>query len=243
MKIVFVLLSFYLLVTSCSYFQEKPSTSEPKQVAFVINDESASISWDQKSKTIREQYLKKTLYKQLQPPTDIIYMAIHSKSNAASNQRMIAWEEESVDTDPEQQKLQSISQVLSYFESPMSRNSEQQSSEIIELTAEIVRLSSSSSSYKSVSLCYVGDLEQESLFRNFRKTPLSDKRTAQRMAKDDAQKLCQEYGLNRSALKKVISIEMLLPPNNLGMENLQHYYDAFFKTLGYKYTVHWTVVR
>lgn len=230
-------------MSSCSYFQEKPTSSKPTQVVFVINDESASISWDQKTKTVRDQYLKKTLYKQLQPPADIIYMAIHSKSNAASNQRVIAYEEESMDTDPEQQKLQSISQVLSYFESPMSRNSEQQSSEIIELTAEIVRLSSSSSSYESVSLCYVGDLEQESSFRNFRKTPLSDKRTAERMAKDDAMKLTQEYGFSKSALKKVISIEMLLPPDNLGMENLQHYYDAFFKTLGYKNTVHWTVVR
>lgn len=240
MKTVVVLLSFCFLVTSCSYFQEKPSTSEPKQVAFVINDESASISWDQNTKIVRDQYLKRTLYKQLEPPSDIIYTAIHSKTNTPSNQRTIAWGEESGDFDPEQQKLQSISQVLSYFESPMSVNSEQQSSEIIELTAEIVRLSSS---YESASLCYVGDLVQESSFRNFRKTPLSDKRTAQRMAKDDAQKLCQEYGLNRSALKKVISIEMLLPPNNLGMENLQHYYSTFFRSLGFKNTVHWTVVR
>lgn len=240
MKTRIILSIICLVLVSCSYFQQKPHSSEPTQAVFVINDESASISWDKKTENIRAQYMKKILYKQILPPADVIYMAIHSKSNSASNQRLIPWEEGVVDTDSEQQKLQSISQVLSYFESPMSGNSEQQSSEIIELTAEIVRLSDS---YQSVSLCFVGDLVQESSFRNFQKTPLFDKRTAQLMAKDDAQKLSQEYGFNKSALKKVISIEMLLPPDNLGMENLQHYYDAFFKTLGYKNTVRWTVVR
>lgn len=240
MKTVFTLLSLCLFITSCSYFQEKPTSSEPTRVVFVINDESASISWNQNTQMVRNQYLKKTLYKQVEPRADIIYMAIHSKSNAASNQRRIAWEEESGDNDPEQQKLQTISQVLSFFEKPMSERSDRQSSEIIELIPEIVRLSEQ---YDSVSLCFIGDMQQESSFRNFQKSPLTDKRTAQRMAKEDAQKLCQEYDFSRSALNKVISIEMLLPPDELGMENLQHYYDAFFKTMGYKNTIHWTVVR
>lgn len=167
-------------------------------------------------------------------------MTIHSKSSAASNQRLIAWEEESADTDSEQQKLQIISRVLSYFENPMSKGSEQQSSEIIELSGEIVRLSDQ---YKSFSLCFVGDMIQESSFRNFQKTPLTDKQTAQQMAKKDALKLIQEYDFDKSAFKKVASIEILLPPDNLGMENTQHYYDSFFQTLGYKNTIHWTVVQ
>lgn len=240
MKTRIILSIICLVLVSCSYFQQKPHSSEPTQAVFVINDESASISWDKKTENVRAQYMKKILYKQILPPADVIYMAIHSKSNSASNQRLITWEEEPTGTEPEQQKLQIITNVLSYFDTPMSEVSEQQSSEIIELTAEIIRLSGQ---YNSVTLCFVGDMLQESSFRNFQKTPLTNKETAEQMAKEDAQKLCLEYSFNRSALKKVISIEILLPPGNLGMENLQHYYGAFFRRLGYKNTIHWTVVR
>ncbi|MCQ4140601.1 hypothetical protein [Chryseobacterium sp. EO14] len=229
------------------------------KVLIVALDQSASVTYTDAEKAANEKWLKKFLYNELEPSTDIIVLRIGDGSQSASmvNHHKIEWQATEADdssfkTDAERkleesdreeqdevQMKQQQKQLLTLL-SESSSGTKSNSSAVLEVLPQIAE---QIRSYKNAKVLFLSDLCQFSVVRDFEKAPPTTSEQAYTMADADYLKLVKEYPVLKSAFGKVERIDVLVPQNTPKDRTVMipKYWNTLFKKhLGYKNEVSWT---
>ncbi|MCY1660118.1 hypothetical protein [Chryseobacterium sp. SL1] len=232
-----------------------------EKVLVVALDQSASVAYTDAEKAANEKWLKKFLYNELEPSTDIIVLRIGDGSQSASmvNHHKIEWQATEADdssfkTDAERkleesereeqdevQMKQQQKQLLTIL-SESSSQAKSNSSAVLEVLPQIAE---QIKPYKNGKILLLSDLCQFSSLRDFEKSPPSNLRQAHTMADADYLKLVKEYPVLKSAFGKVKRIDVLIPQNTPKDRTVMipKYWNALFeKHLNYKSEVHWSTL-
>ena len=224
----------------------------------VIQDESASVNYDESEKKSIEKFFKKFFYNEIKPSTDIIVLRIGDQAQSASivNYKIIEWQFSDVNDDSfkteadrmleenskrqqDQSQLKAMQkQLLEIIES--SSKTKSQNSAILEVLPQVAE---QVKPFKSSKLVFLSDLCEFSQLRDFEKHPPLNLKEAEEMAGLDYTQLLKEHPALKNAFSNVERIEVLIPQNTPKERTvlIPKYWDELFaKHLGYKNKVIWS---
>lgn len=233
----------------------KPST---ENALIVIQDESASVNYDEFEKKSIQKFLKKFFYNEIQPSTDIIILRIGDQATSKSvvNYKKIEWQmsetkDDSFKTDADrmlegnnkrqqdQSQLKGMQkQLLDILAS--SAETKSQSSAVLEVLPQVAE---QIKNFKHSKILLLSDLCEFSELRDFEKYPPLNSKEAEEMASVDFAKLLKQYSVLQNSFSKVERIEVLIPQNTPEERTvvIPKYWDALFtKHLGYKNKIFWS---
>ncbi|MCQ4142262.1 MULTISPECIES: hypothetical protein [unclassified Chryseobacterium] len=248
-------------LTSADASADETKTSGAENVLVVALDQSASVAYTDADKAANEKWLKKFLYHELEPSTDIVVMYIGDYSQSASvvNHRKIEWKvpdvsesstfktdaerklEESDREEREEVQMKEQQKKLLTLLSESSSGTKSNSSAVLEVLPQIAE---QIKTYKHCKILFLSDLCQFSSLRDFEKSPPVNWEQANEMANTDHLKLVKEYPVMKGAFTKVQRIEVLIPKNTPKDRTVMipKYWNALFQRhLGYQYEVLWSM--
>lgn len=255
---VVMMVVFVLLITRCgSPKQDPPSDHDPQapdHVVFVVQDRSGSVERSETEISVQKSFLTKYLQQHFEKPTDIILMGLHTYSGSSVNHRLIPYkttqkvqEEYVSETDKllqESSEKMEIRKQQKKMESQLFRALFEEKSEpssqtaILELLPQISKLSAT---YASVDIVFLSDMYQESGLRDFDKPSPKTKAVAIEMADADTKEMKRQFSVQEDMLKKVHSIEVLVPSgNDSKMITVPDYWEKVFRNFGYQNPVNWS---
>lgn len=258
MKTFIFLASLLFIASGCDTASEQPKEEKATTVLVFIRDASQSVRMDADEKTQLEKWLKQYFLEALEPNTDVLLMSVNENSNSVANHQFFRWtfdkqqsadeyksetdklmDESMKESEDQTQKITLMVSLLKSLRKDSLANANR--SLIIEMIPEILRLTKD---YSSLRIVYYSDMIQEGE-RSFIKTPLRSKSIAESYGKEDANELINQFGIQTQGLKKVKSIQVLLPSNvnPKTLNNIQFYYTSFFRSLKCNVEPEWNVLK
>lgn len=233
----------------------KPSA---ENVLVVVQDQSASVEYSENERASNEKWLKKFLYNEIAPSTDLVILNIGDYARSASfvNHKKITWKftemkDDSFKTDADRELEQNSKQMQE--RSQLKQMQKQlldilvSSSELKSNTSAVLevlpQLAEQIKSYKHAKVLFLSDLCEFSDLRDFENHPPLNLGQATQMANTDYQKLLKEYSVLKDAWISVERIDVLIPQNTPKHRTviIPKYWNALFqKHLGYQHEVYWS---
>lgn len=249
-------LSCLILLSGCHLFDSKQEKLEQKKCLVIVKDRSASIVESDSDVEKQKIWIKRYLKEHFSPPMDFVVLDINSSSSSAVNKNELIWEEqkEEQSTDYQSESDQMLSDNKEEMDNVLQlkrnqkkllkilfddqSNSGSNQTQIIEIMPQLGRISKA---YDKMHLLLLTDAKQESQIRNFSRSYPASKAQAEQFARADFQKVLKSYSLHPNVLRKVESIQVLVPPktNQETLVTIPYYFEEFFSKFGYTQTIDW----
>ncbi|MDI1254561.1 MAG: hypothetical protein PSV16_00545 [Flavobacterium sp.] len=227
------------------------STSETKDLLIIVTDRSASIKVSSVPNPQEIKILKTYFNKNLKPKTDVLLMNVDSHSGSPVNNEFIYFKqakkgqtgfqsdedkvlEKNLQDMEDRKQVKKMQAII--LKKILSNHQASNNTYLIDI---LPKISEHSKPYSRVYILFISDMLEDS--SRIRVKSFVNKKSAESKGAIEVMKLIEDYGLNSDALKKVQSVNVLVPANTNPetIINVDYFWQIIFSRLGYRNKVEW----